>query len=109
MRRPPDCVAFVAKTHWAVGAVMIGSIAVLHAITRDLPAIEIAARGYQATGGLAVLYLVTGTLVWFGAPLGQTLSRICALLYLPRPSFGFRIWDIMNSAEFRAHFQTTRT
>jgi hypothetical protein len=105
MRQPPDCVAFVAKTHWAVGAVMLVSIGVLHWITRDLPRIEVATRGYQVTGGLSLLYLVTGTLAWLGWPLGQSLSRVCALLYLPRPSFGFRIWDIMNSAEFRAHFR----
>ncbi len=104
MRRPPDCVVFVARTHWAVGAVMLGSIALLHLVFRDLPRIEVGARGYQVTSALAAVYLLAGTLVWFGAPLAQTLSRICALLYLPRPSFGFRIWDIMNSAEFRAHF-----
>ncbi len=108
MRRPPDCVAFVAKTHWAVGAVMLLSIGVLHWITRDLPGIEVAARGYQVTSGLAALYLITGVLVWFGGPLGPSLSRVCALLYLPRPSFGFRIWDLMNSAEFRAHFTRSK-
>lgn len=104
MRRPPDCVAFVARTHWAVGATITASIVVLHLLTRDLPVVEVAARGYQVTCGLAGLYLFTGTLVWLGAPLAQSLSRVCALLYLPRPSFGFRIWDIMNSPEFRAHF-----
>jgi hypothetical protein len=84
---------------------MAASIALLHWLTRDLPRVEVGARAYQVTGGLAALYLVTGALVWLGAPLGQSLSRVCSLLYLPRPSFGFRIWDIMNSAEFRAHFQ----
>lgn len=87
---------------------MAASIALLHWLTRDLPRIEIGLRGYQVTGGLAALYVLTGALVWFGAPLGQTCSRLCALLYLPRPSFGFRIWDIMNSAEFRAHFQQSQ-
>ena len=109
MRQPPDGVAFVAKTHWAVGVAMLASIGVLHWITRDLPRIEVATRGYQVTGCLALLYLVTGTLVWFGGPLGPSLSRVCALLYLPRPSFGFRIWDLMNSAEFRAHFARGRS
>lgn len=104
MRRPPACVAFVARTHWAVGATIAVSIVILHLLTRDLPRIEVALRGYQVTCGLAGLYLITGALVWYGAPLGQSLSRVCALLYLPRPSFGFRIWDIMNSPEFRAHF-----
>ncbi len=84
---------------------MAASIALLHWLTRDLPRIEVGVRAYQVTGGLAALYVLTGALVWCGAPLGQSFSRICALLYLPRPSFGFRIWDIMNSAEFRAHFQ----
>jgi hypothetical protein len=108
MRPPPACVAFVARTHWAVGGIIIASIALLHWLTHDLPRVEVGVRAYQVTGSLAALYLITGTLVWFGAPLGPSLSRVCSLLYLPRPRFGFRIWDIMNSAEFRAHFQQSR-
>ena len=66
MRRPPDTVAFVAKTHWAVGGVMLASIGVLHWITRDLPRIEVATRGYQVTGSLALLYLVNIGMRLFG-------------------------------------------
>ena len=104
MRSPPKAVALVAKTHWVVGVVIVASIAVMHLITRNLPAIEFGLKTYLITGGLGALYLLTGSLVWFGAPLGRLLSRICGLLYLPRPQFGGRLWDIMNSAEYQAHF-----
>lgn len=106
---PPACVAFVARTHWVVGGVITVSIGLLHWLMRDLPRVEVGVRAYQVTGGLAALYLITGALVWFGAPLGPSFSRVCSLLYLPRPRFGFRIWEIMNSAEFRAHFQRRAT
>jgi hypothetical protein len=105
MRRTPRSVALLARTHWAVGVVIVISIAVLHMITRNLPQIELGPHTYIITGGLAFLYLLTGTLVWFGAPFGRFLSRICGLLYLPRPQFGGRLWDLMNSAEYQAHFE----
>lgn len=102
--RPPACVAFVARTHWVVGGVILGSIALLHAITRNLPVVEFRPRTYLIAGGLGALYLLAGTLVWFGAPFGPLLSRICALIYLPRPRFGLLVWETMNSPEFKAHF-----
>jgi hypothetical protein len=105
MTPPPKSVAFVARTHWVVGAVIAASIVVLHLLTRDLRAIEFGRRAYTLTAGLAFLYLLAGTLVWFGAPFGPLLSRVCALLYLPRPSFGGLVWETMNSPEFRAHFR----
>jgi hypothetical protein len=108
MRRPPQCVAFVARTHWTVGLIIVGSIGLLHLLTRNLPAIEFGPRTYAMTGGLAALYLLTGTLVWFGAPFGRLFSRVCALLYLPRPQFGSLLWETMNSPEFKAHFTHER-
>lgn len=104
MRPPPVSVALVAKTHWAVGVTVVASIALLHFVTRNIPVIEFALRTYLITGALGLLYLLAGTLVWFGAPLGRLLSRICCLLYLPRPQFGGRLWEIMNSPEYQAHF-----
>jgi hypothetical protein len=104
MRRPPQCVAFVARVHWTVGAIVVVSTALVHWATHDLPRIEFGPRTFFTAGGLAAAYLLAGTLVWFGAPFGPLLSRVCALLYLPRPRFGLMIWDTMNSPEFRAHF-----
>jgi hypothetical protein len=104
MRRPPDNVAFVARTHWVVGAVILASTALAFVLVRRVPRIEFGLRTYLITGGLAALYLVAGTLVWFGAPLGLLLSRVCTLLYLARPTLGSRVWETMNTPEFRAHF-----
>ena len=104
MCRPPPSVSFVARTHWVVGLTIIASVALLHLLTRNLAGIEFGVRTYALTGGLALLYLAAGTLVWFGAPFGRVLSRVCTLLYLPRPRFGGRIWDTMNSPEFQGHF-----
>ena len=105
MRQPPKTIRFVAKTHWVVGVIIFISIAVLHLLTRNLPRIEFQPRTYFITGTLGGLYLLAGTLVWLGWPFGRVLSRICALLYLPRPQFGGRVWDTMNSPEYQAHFQ----
>jgi hypothetical protein len=109
MRSPPKVVTLVARTHWLVGGVAAASIALLHFLTQGLPGIEFESRTYIITGSLAGLYLLAGTLVWFGVPPGQLLSRVCGLLYLPRPSFGFVLWDIMNSPEFRTHFARRKT
>ena len=109
MRKPPRCVAIVARTHWVVGLVIIVSAAILHVLTRRLPQIEFGPRTYVVIGGLALLYLLGGTLVWFGAPFGRLLSRVCGLLYLPRPQFGGLLWDTMNSPEYQAHFDRKRT
>jgi hypothetical protein len=105
MRRPPQCVAFVARTHWLVGATIAVSVALLHAYTQKLPVVEFGTRTYAITIGMAAFYLLAGTLVWLGIPAGRLLSRICGLLYLARPSFGSFIWETMNSPEFRGHFR----
>jgi hypothetical protein len=104
MRRPPACVVLVARTHWIVGGVICLSIAALHAFTRKLP-VEFGPLTYQITGGLAALYLLAGTLVWLGAPFGRFFSRACTLLYLSRPRLGSYLWEVMDSEEFKAHFQ----
>ena len=105
MPRPPRPVALVARTHWIVGLIMAASILVLHLLTRNLPGIEFQCKTYLITGALGALYLVTGSLVWFGLPFGRVLSRICGLLYLPRPRFGGRLWEMMNSPEYQAYFK----
>jgi hypothetical protein len=105
MRHPPTCVAFVARTHWFVGLTIVASIVLLHLLTRNLTTIEFRPRTYAIAGGLAVLYLLAGTLVWYGLPLGRVLSRICTLLYLPRPQLGGQLWDTMNSPDYQAHFK----
>ena len=104
MRRPAS-VVIVARTHWMVAGAILAATGVLHVFTRNLPRIEFGPRTYLIAGGLAALYLLAGLLVWLGTPLGPLLSRVCALLYLPRPQFGSYLWDLMNSAEFRAHFR----
>ena len=103
MRRPPACVALVARTHWVVGGVILVSIGLLRWIVEKYP-VEFSARTYVITGGLAALYGLAGTLVWFGVPGGRLLSRVCTLLYLARPSLGSHLWEIMDSGEFKAHF-----
>jgi hypothetical protein len=108
MGKPPKAVAIVARTHWVVGVVIAATSAVLLLLTRNLPRIEFGPKTYIITGALAALYLLTGTLVWFGAPFGRLLSRICGLLYLPRPQFGGLLWDLMSSQEFRDHFARQR-
>ena len=105
MHAPPKSVALVARTHGVVGVVIVASVALLHLLTRNLPGIEFGPRTYEVTGALAALYLLAGALVWFGAPGGRLLSRICGLLYLPRPRFGGLLWDIMNSTEYQRHFE----
>ena len=105
MRRPPEIVALVAKTHWLVGGVVLTALVPLHLFTRKLPYVEFGAKTYVSASVFATVYLVAGTLVWCGAPFGRLLSRICGLLYLARPNFGSYLWDIMSSLEYRAHFQ----
>jgi hypothetical protein len=108
MRQPPKSVALVARTHWSVGLTIVASIGLLHLLTRNLPGIEFRPRTYVITGSLAGTYLLAGVLVWFGLPFGRVLSRICALLYLPRPNFGGRLWETMNSPDYQAHFSRVR-
>lgn len=105
MRRPPHPVVLVARTHWVVSATILIALAVLYPLARRIPFVEFGPRTYGITGGLAALYFLAGTLVWFGAPLGRLLSRICGLLYLARPQLGSHLWDAMSSAEFQAHFR----
>jgi hypothetical protein len=105
MRRPPDSVVLVARTHWTVGAIIAVSTVALHWVTRNLPRVEFGPRTYLIAAGLATFYLLAGTLVWFGAPLGPLLSRVCTLLYLPRPRMGGYLWETMNTPEFKAHFR----
>ncbi|MBI5693214.1 MAG: hypothetical protein HZC55_24315 [Verrucomicrobia bacterium] len=108
LRRPPAGVAFVAFTHGLTGLVIVAASVLLLSLTRNLPRFGFGFRTYVSVGGLAGLYLLTAVLVWFGWPFGRLLSRICGLLYLPRPAFGFRIWDTMDSPEFRDHFRRPR-
>lgn len=105
MRRPPDGVVFVARTHGFVGLVILTSLLPLYFVTRQLPAIEFGARTYGSVTALGAFYLGTALLVWRGSPLGPALSRVCCLLYLPRPAFGARLWETMNTPEFRGHFR----
>ncbi len=105
MARPPAGVMFVARTHGVVCLVILVSILLLHLLTRNLPGIEFGPRTYQYAGTLAGIYFLVAVLVWLGAPLGPLLSRVCSLLYLLRPSFGLRVWETMDSPEFRAHFR----
>jgi hypothetical protein len=102
-RRPPENVALVARTHALVGAVILVSVALLTAFTRNLPYFEFGTRSYVIAFSVAAFYLLGGALVWFGAPLGRVVSRVCGLLYLARP-FGSILWQIMDSEEFKAHF-----
>jgi hypothetical protein len=97
-------VQLVARSHWLVGGVIVAAIALVHLITRDLP-IAFSPRAYQLTGGLAALFLLTGTLVWFGVAPGQLVSRICAFFYLIRPGLCFRLLEAMRHPEFVAHFR----
>ena len=108
MRRPPPCVAFVARVHATVGVIILVATALAHLLTRNLPRIEFGPRTFILAGSVAALYLLAAALVWFGTPLGPLLSRVCALLYLPRPQFGSLVWSTMDSPEFRAHFRRER-
>lgn len=104
MRRPPDCVALVARAHAVVGATALVSVACLYSFTRNLPYVEFGLRTYVIALGIALFYCATALLVWFGAPFGRFFSRVCGLLYLARPRLGSHLWEIMDSAEFQAHF-----
>lgn len=101
--RPPACVALVARTHWVVAGVILISIGLLRWLVEKFP-FEFGVQTYAITGGLAALYGLAGTLVWFGTPGGRLLSRVCGLLYLARPSLGSHLWQVMDSDDFKAHF-----
>ena len=102
-QRPPDCVAWVARTHWLVGGTILVSVLLVYATVSRLP-VELGPRLFIVSAGIAATYGLTGTLVWFGHPLGRILSYPCSLLYLPRQQLGLHIFRVMGSAEFRAHF-----
>lgn len=104
-RRPPACVALVARTHGLVGVTALFSLLILHLLTRRLPNVEFGAKTYVIALGIGLTYCLAGVLVWFGTPAGRFLSRLCGLLYLPRPQFGSYLWQIMDSAEYQAHFR----
>jgi hypothetical protein len=104
MRRPPDSVAFVARTHWIVAGAIAAAAILLHWLGGRMPGVELGARTYAIAGGIGLGYALAGTLVWLGAPPGRALSRICGLLYLPRPKLGARVWAAMNRADYQAHF-----
>ena len=104
MRRPPPAVVFVARTHGVVAVTIGVAVAVFYPLARKLPMVEFGPRTYLVAAGLGALYLLTGMLVWLGAPFGRLLSRICGLLYLARPQLGSHLWNTMNSPEFQEHF-----
>ena len=106
--RPPDSVAFIARTHWLVGGVALISVALLHGFTRGISRLVFNPHTLQIAIGVAVLYLATGTMVWFGTPLGRFCNHMCSLLYLVRPRLGDRVWGIMRTEEFKAHFGPPR-
>jgi hypothetical protein len=105
--RPPDSVALVAKTHWFVGGVVLVSVFAVRWLVSQFP-VDFTVRTWAVTLGIAGTYLGTGTLVWFGLPFGRVLSRVCSLVYLVRPRLGPLLWQIMDSEEFRAHFEQNR-
>jgi hypothetical protein len=106
-RRPPAPVALVARTHWVVGGTIVAGAVLLRWMMAKFP-VDFSLRTYTITAALAALYLLAGTLVWFGVPPGRLLSRICGLIYLARPSLGSFLWDIMDSEEFKTHFRRRR-
>lgn len=105
MPRPPESIVFIARTHWLMGAVILFFAAMLYLLLRDSSVLELSRRTYAITVGLGATYLITGVLVWFGTPIGRVLNYVCSLLYLARPPLGLRIWKIMRSEEFKAHFR----
>lgn len=107
MRRPPRSVSLVARTHWVVGSTVLVSAVFLRVLLARWP-LEFPPKLYLICGGLALLYLTAGTLVWFGVSPGRILSRICGLLYLARPNLGSYLWNIMDSSEYREHFRGRR-
>jgi hypothetical protein len=102
--RPPPCIIELARYHWLMGGTVLLATGLLHVLTRHLPGIEIGRNAYAITLGLGLLYLFTGTLVWFGVRVGRYFNFVCSLIYLTRPRLGLRLWREMDSAEFRSHF-----
>lgn len=107
MQRAPESILFIARTHVVMGGVILFFTVMLYALLRDSTVLELSRRTYAITITLSVLYVVTGLLVWRGWPMGRPLNYVLALLYLARPPLGLRIWKIMRSDEFKAHFRRT--
>ncbi len=106
--RPPACVVLVARTHGLVGLTALASLLVLHLLTRSLRQIEFGPHTYNLGLSIGLTYCLTAVLVWFGTPVSRLLSRLCGLLYLARPQLGSRLWRIMDSPDYQAHFQRRR-
>jgi hypothetical protein len=107
-RRPPDPVAFIARTHWVMGSVILSFAVMLYVLLRDSSVFELSRRTYTITLGLGIIYLIAGVLVWFGTPGGRVLNYVCSMLYLARPPLGMRIWKVMRSPDYKAHFSRQR-
>lgn len=90
-----------------MGGVVLFFAIMLYVLLRDSSVLELSRKTYTITIGLALLYLVTGFLVWFGTPIGRPFNYVLALPYLARPPLGLRVWKIMRSDEFKAHFRRT--
>lgn len=108
MRRPPEQVVFLARTHWLMSIVIGGFMGALHLLLRNSAVLELNAKTYAITLGLASLYAIAGALVWWGAPGGRLLNHVCSVFYFVRPPLGSKIWAIMRSEEFRNHFRSLR-
>jgi hypothetical protein len=104
-RRPPEAVALIARTHWVMSGVILALTLGLYIVLYNSAVLELSRRTYAVTLGLSALYILTGVLVWFGRPIGRPLNYVCSLLYLARPPLGLRIWKIMRSEEYQAHFR----
>jgi hypothetical protein len=82
--RRPHARAFIAARLVAFTKSNYGREALAATLTIGprLPGFEIAPRTYVIVACVGLTYAFAGALVWCGAPLGRTLSRICSLLYL---------------------------
>ncbi|MDO8542517.1 MAG: hypothetical protein Q7S40_18915 [Opitutaceae bacterium] len=108
MPRPPESIAFIARTHWVMGGVIAGFTIGLYGLLHDSTVLELSRKTFTITIALSAMYVVAGLVVWFGTRGGRALNYICSLLYLARPPLGMRIWKIMRSDEYKAHFRRDR-
>jgi hypothetical protein len=109
MPRPPETVAFIARTHWLMSGVFLFFNAGLYLLLRDSTVFDLSQKTHGILLGLSAGYALAGILVWYGAPPGRLLNYVCSLLYLARPPLGMRIWKIMRSEEYQAHFRGSRS
>ena len=103
--RPPPSVVFLARTHWLTGGVIFAFIAALHWILRDAQLLQLSVQTYAISLGLVLLYTVAGAFTWWAWPPARVLNHLCCALYFVRPPLGTRVWSIMKSEEYRAHFR----